>query len=228
MPGEYPWVGRFSMRRRTKLKRLERAAAKAAEHRVAVGRHEATRAWVLAARSRHPRGAALHAAAPRLGHRGKTGQAAIVARPGARASAGPLEDVAEDEAARRTGQRGQFPFGLGRQAAAGPAAPGLGLVAADVHGRLAPRRRAASAPGAAPARPGASAPRSVGRGGLRPAPRPSPRASTTAHRRSRHRRRIRRSGPSSAPGRRSRIRAAALHAPSVRWAAPGRRARSPA
>ena len=78
------------------------------------------------ARHRHPD----HA------HRREAGRCALQPRPGTRRTAGPFEDIAEGEAARGAGQRRQFPLGLGGQAPAGPAAPGLRLVAADMHGGL--------------------------------------------------------------------------------------------
>ena len=60
--------------------------------------------------------------------------------PGARAAGHPFEDIAPDEAAADGGAGRQFPFGLGRQATAGPPAPGFGLETVGVHHRLQGRR----------------------------------------------------------------------------------------
>ena len=48
----------------------------------------------------------------------------------------PLPHIAPAKAATRRSVRGYFPFHLGRQTAPGPAAPGVGLPSAHVHGGL--------------------------------------------------------------------------------------------
>src|SRR5664279_5008958 len=112
-------------------------AATEAEEAVVAPRHcEVAKARAAQRRRRGERSAAKD---PRLAE----GRLRIVApRPGDEAgiwperARSPLPDVAEVEAARRALVRRRFPLGFARQAAAGPATPGFGLVAADVHRRL--------------------------------------------------------------------------------------------
>ena len=163
-----------------RVRRLRRAAAKAEEAVVALGQRRSWRKRAL----RRPARVANDAPRSTLWRAERTAASSRATGPATKPGYGPegarrpLPDVAPAEAAARALVRRRLPLDLARQAAAGPAAPGVGLVPARRARPAAPAARASAGRSAAAARRGAAGRRGAACAAPRAAARPSRRRSS--------------------------------------------------
>src|SRR4051794_5701714 len=116
-----------------------RAAAKAVEAVVALGRGEAAKAGAAQAGAGRERRPAQHLVAAERRQRVVAPRPRDEARMRPEGRRRPLAHIAPAKAARRALVCRGFPLDLARQPPSGPAAPRIGFMPADVHGRV--RRR---------------------------------------------------------------------------------------